>query len=65
MTESCGENCRYALANDARFEAIREDLRDLKARVARLETTLARGVLLLVANLAGVAMSLAQQILRA
>lgn len=64
MTEPCGDNCRYALANDARFDGIREDLRDLKARVTRLEATLGRGVLLLVANLAGVAMSLAQQILR-
>jgi hypothetical protein len=42
---------------------LREDLAELKARVERLETTLARGVMLLVANLVGVVLTLAQQLL--
>ena len=40
----------------------REDLQELKARVAQVETTLARGVLLLVANLAGMVITLARQL---
>ncbi len=58
---SCG--CPYEKVYAVQFEGVREDLRELKARVGRLETTLARGVLLLMANLVGVAMTLAQQVL--
>ena len=46
---------------DAEFRLLDSKLMDLKERVVRLETTMARGILLLVANLAGVVMSLAQQ----
>ncbi len=49
---------------DAEFRLLESKLMDLKDRVVRLETTMARGVLLLVANLAGVVMSLAQQYLQ-
>jgi hypothetical protein len=42
-----------------------EDIKELKARVQSLETTLARGVLLLVANLVAVVISLGQQLLQA
>jgi len=42
-----------------------EDIKDLKVRVDRLEATLARGVLLLVANLVAVIISLGQQLLHA
>ncbi len=49
---------------DAEFRLLESKLMDLKDRVMRLESTMARGVLLLVANLAGVVMSLAQQYLQ-
>jgi len=49
---------------DAEFRLLESKLMDLKDRVMRLESTRARGVLLLVANLAGVVMSLAQQYLQ-
>tara|TARA_R110001592_G_scaffold159502_1_gene391077 strand:- start:272 stop:466 length:195 start_codon:yes stop_codon:yes gene_type:complete len=60
-----GEKCTcpfeplYAL----QVETVREDLREVKERVGRLEDTLGRGVLLLVANLIGVSITLAQQLL--
>jgi hypothetical protein len=41
------------------YESLRSDLRDLAARVGRLESVLTRGLLLLVANLFGVVSSLA------
>jgi len=56
------EECRYARAYDVQFRELKEDLREIKERVNRLENMLARGVLLLMANLAGVAMSLARQL---
>lgn len=49
----------YAL----QFDGLKEDLNELKTRVGRLETTLARGVLLLVANLAGVIVALMRQLI--
>ena len=49
---------------DAEFRLLESKLMDLKDRVVRLESTMARGILLLVANLAGVVMSLAQQYLQ-
>lgn len=58
------ESCRYEKAYALQFQYLREDLDELKQRVSRLESTLARGVMLLVANLAGVVISLAQQIIR-
>ena len=42
--------------------SLREDLCEVKTRVQRLESTLARGVALLVANLAGVIVSLLRQL---
>jgi hypothetical protein len=59
-----GEHCRYEMAYTLQFQNLRDDLNELKERVGRLESTLARGVLLLVANLAGVVMMLAQQVIR-
>ena len=58
------EVCRYEMAYSVQFQNLRDDLEELKSRVSRLESTLARGVLLLVANLVGVAVGLAQQLLR-
>lgn len=56
-------SCPYERVYAVEVRNIREDLRELKVRVGRLEATIARGVLLLVANLVGVVMSLAQQLL--
>lgn len=56
--------CPYEMAYDVQFRKLEENLDDLRERVRRLETVLARGVLLLIANLIGVAGSLTQQLLR-
>ena len=50
--------------HDAEFRLLDSKLMDLKDRVTRLETTISRGILLLVANLAGVVMTLAQDFMR-
>jgi hypothetical protein len=55
------DTCRYEAACAVQFQSLREDLNEVKERVGRLESTLARGVMLLVANLVGVVMMLAQQ----
>lgn len=62
MSELC-ESCRYEKVYAVQFESVTRDLDELKERVGRLEVTLVRGVLLLVANLVGVVMMLAQQLL--
>lgn len=53
------ENCAYERLYELQFGGLREDMHELKDRVGRLESTLARGVLLLVANLVGVVVTLA------
>ncbi len=63
MVESFDANLQRELY-DAEFRLLESKLMDLKDRVVRLESTMARGILLLVANLAGVVMSLAQQYLQ-
>lgn len=55
------DECRYEMAYAVQFQNLREDLTELKQRVHGLEATLGRGVMLLVANLVGIAMVLAQQ----
>ena len=62
MSNNC-ETCPYEMAYDVQFRHLIDDLGDLKNRVQRLETTLGRGVMLLVANLVSVIMVLAQQVL--
>jgi hypothetical protein len=57
--------CGYRQAYAFQMNSLNEDLRELKQRVQRLETTLARGVMLLVMNLAAVIVSLAQQLMNA
>lgn len=61
MKENCAV-CPYEMAYDVQFRNLNGDLEELKERVRRLESTLARGVLLLVANLVGVVLTLAQQL---
>jgi hypothetical protein len=48
---------------ELQFENLNRDLNEVKDRVKSLEVALARGVMLLVANLAGVVIMLAEQIL--
>ncbi len=57
--------CGCGQAQTFRLKKLDDDVREVKDRVQRLETTLARGVMLLVANLAAVIMSLAQQLVDA
>ncbi|GMW01791.1 MAG: hypothetical protein AMXMBFR84_29280 [Candidatus Hydrogenedentota bacterium] len=56
------ERCACGAIYDVKVDNLKDDLRDLKDRVQRVETTLARGVMLLVANLTGMVISLAQQV---
>jgi len=63
MKEENG-SCRYEKAYGVQFESLRDDLRELKERVRRLETALERGVMLLVANLVGMVITLAQQLIK-
>ncbi len=55
--------CPYEPLYSLQVENVREDIREVKERVGRLESTLSRGVFLLVANLIGVTIMLAQQLL--
>lgn len=61
--DKTGCTCPFEPIYALQMDNVREDLREVKERVSRLETTLARGVLLLVANLIGVTITLAQQLL--
>ena len=54
--------CPDRRVHEVEVKILHDDLAELKDRVRRLETTLARGVMLLVANLVGVTLSLAQQL---
>jgi len=62
MPMECDE-CPSREVYDVEFRLIDGKLLDLKERVEKVEATLIRGLMLLVANLVGVAMSLAQQLL--
>jgi hypothetical protein len=55
--------CPFERAHRVELDSFSEDLREVKARIGRLETTLARGVMLLVANLTGVVVMLVRQLL--
>ena len=59
------QTCACAHVQDVKLANLADDLRELKDRVQRLESTLARGVMLLLANLAAVVVTLLQQIVRA
>jgi len=59
--QGCG--CPYEPVHALQMTNLREDLRDVKERCTRLEGTLARGVMLLVANLIAVSITLAQQLM--
>lgn len=57
------ESCPHERVHKVEYAALNDRLNDVRDRVQRLEQTLTRGVLLLVANLAGVVVSLARQFL--
>jgi hypothetical protein len=62
MTPNC-EDCPAREVHEVEFRLLDGKLRDLKERVEKLETAMTRGLMLLVANLAGIVISLAQQAL--
>jgi transcription elongation GreA/GreB family factor len=55
--------CPYERAYSAEYRGLKEDLGELKTRVNDLERLLMRGLLLLVANLAGMIVTLARELL--
>ena len=59
-----GNSCRYEMAYAVQFQNLREEIHEVKVRVERLESILARGVTLLVVNLVGVVMMLVQQVVK-
>lgn len=60
--ESC-DPCSFQHVAQVEFRNLSDDLRELKTRVHDLERTLARGVMLLVANLAGLLVAIAKEVL--
>jgi hypothetical protein len=63
-TPHATSQCPYSIVYEIQVNNLAEDIKELKARIQSLETTLARGVLLLVANLVAVVISLGQQLLQ-
>ena len=63
MTSTC-ESCPQREVNEVEFRLLDTKLRDLKERVEKLETAMGRGLMLLVANLVGIVVGLAQQIMQ-
>jgi hypothetical protein len=57
------QSCRNEKIFNIQFLSLKEDLTELKERVDRLEQTLTRGLILLVANLAGVIVTLMRQLI--
>jgi len=60
MTPPC-ESCPIEKVHQVEYRALNESLREVKDRVSRLETTITRGFVLLVANLMGMVMTLARE----
>lgn len=58
------ERCPYSMVHDVQMSNLAENIKELHLRVRNLETTLTRGVMLLVANLVAVIVSLGQQLLQ-
>ncbi len=63
MNESC-ESCPHERVHKIEYRQLTENLKEVKDRVERVETTLARGVLLLVVNLAAMVVSLAREFIQ-
>jgi hypothetical protein len=62
MGPTC-EDCPQREVNEVEFRLLDTKLRDLKERVEKLETAISRGLMLLVANLVGIVVGLAQQVM--
>lgn len=60
MKES-SDSCPDEKVHRVEYRMLSESLRELKERVTRVEATMTRGVMLLVANLAGVLVTLARE----
>ena len=58
MKDQC-DSCPHERVHKVEYRLLTQNLDDLRMRVARVESMLGRGILLLVANLAGVAVSIA------
>ena len=56
--------CPNERVHTIQFQRLRDDLGELKRRVVHLESTLSRGVALLIANLVGVIVTLGHALLR-
>ena len=63
MTPVC-ETCPSREVQEVEYRLLDGKLGDLKDRVEKLETAMTRGLMLLVANLAGIVINLAQQALQ-
>jgi hypothetical protein len=55
--------CPFHVAYDVQFRNLGQDIQELKDRVTAVETTMNRGLMLLVANLASVVVMLAMQLI--
>ena len=55
--------CPFHVAYDVQFRNLAQDIQELKDRVGAVETTMDRGLMLLVANLASVVALLAKQLI--
>ena len=64
MVEEC-KSCSMDKVHKVEYRYLSANLNEVKMRVAKLEAQLARGILLLVANLTGVVITLAKAILGA
>ncbi|HOQ90370.1 MAG TPA: hypothetical protein PLO53_04850 [Candidatus Hydrogenedentes bacterium] len=56
--------CAFEKAAREALFALREDMRELRDRLNRIENAATRGAMLLLANLAAIAFSLAEKLLR-
>ncbi len=60
---ACDNHCAFERAAQVEFRNLAASVFELKERMSRLEQTLARGIGLLVANLAGMVIMLAGRLL--
>ena len=63
MEDDC-KRCPMRQVHQVEYRVMSGQFEDIKERVGRLETQLGRGILLLVANLAGVATTLARALIQ-
>ncbi len=57
------EPCAYERVAAVEFRSLNADIEEVRDRVERLEAVLSRGINLLIANLVGVVLMLAQQVM--